>query len=92
MLTLYLLMKVGNGMGIFDYFKKKKSPIGNYELIQRVLPYKTAGLSDEAFIEKVKNEANIEFANGGLDKIPTDKEINDLAKLIKISQTKSDKS
>lgn len=79
-------------MGIFDYFKKKKSPIGNYELIQRILPYKTTGLSDEAFIEKVKNEANIEFASGGLDKIPTDKEINDLIQLIKISKPKSDES
>lgn len=75
-------------MKIFDFFKKKKSPIGNYDLIQQVLPYKDAGLSDEEFFEKVKKEANIEFANGGLDNIPTDKEIKDLVQLIKLSQPK----
>lgn len=75
-------------MGVFDYFKKKKRPIGNYELIQRVMVFNNEELSDEVFHEKVKNEAYIEFANGGLDSIPTDKEINDLVKLIKISRSK----
>lgn len=75
-------------MSIFTYFKKKQTLIGNQEIIDRVLPFLDEDLSLTELTEKVRNEANIEFASGRLDKIPTKNDINDLVKLLIVTQKK----
>ncbi|QIL46630.1 hypothetical protein G7081_05835 [Vagococcus coleopterorum] len=73
-------------MGILDYFKKKKTLLGNHDLIKRALIIAEETKDPDELFSKIRNEVNIDFADGVLDKIPSDKEVKELIKLIKLKK------